>query len=162
MTHTRRYRIKAVPMSSNHLFLVTDDEDKTAYVFQNQSDKLVLIDSSGKVLINIRQISQIHPTFDIYTVDEHDHHNLLGVLRRIGPLWHHKFIIESIYGEYKIDRLGRLYKHEYMIMQDQESVAKIKHEEDDSEGFASIEISEGVDKNKDTFVLALVMIQYSL
>ncbi|CAF0716329.1 unnamed protein product [Adineta steineri] len=167
MTHARRYRIKDVSVAYHHLFIVSDDEDKTVYIFHYQYDKLghtlILMDSSGTVLMNIRQISQIHITFDIYAVDDNEHHNnLLGVVRRRGPPWHHKYIIESVYGEYTIDRTGKLHSHEYKLMQDQQSIAKIHQEDQESDHLASIEIAEDVDKKKDPFILTLVMIQLSL
>jgi uncharacterized protein YxjI len=166
MTHNQDYRLKEISVAYSHLFVVSDDKDKTAYIFHYQHDKLgtklVMIDSSRTEVINIRQISQIHPTFDIYAVDKNNHHSLLGVLRRRGAPWHHKFMIESIYGEYQIDRKGKLFNHEYTLMQDQQSIAKINKEQNGADKMVSIEMTEDIDAKIASFVLALVMILWSL
>ena len=166
MTQNRRYRISEKSIVYHRLFLVLDDEDKTVYMFHYEYNKLgkqlVLVDSSSKASINIRQINHVHPTFDIYAVDNNDHHHLLGVLRRIGPVWHHKYVIESIYGEYKIDRTGRLFSHAYKLMEDEQLIAKINEQGRESDELVSIEIEKDVDAIKDPFILGLVMILETL
>ncbi|CAF1365729.1 unnamed protein product [Adineta ricciae] len=162
MTHNRHYRIQEKYIAYHPIFIVTDDEDETAYILHYQQHKfghqLVLMDSSGTVLMNIRHIVDRHQTYDIYVVDKNGHHNLLGVFRRIGRPWHHKFLVESVYGEHQIDRMGRLSHHKYEMIHDQQLIAKINAKDD----LISIEIVADVDAMKDPFILALVMVQQTL
>lgn len=120
------------------------------------------MDSSGTELINIRHIVDRHRTYDIYVIDKNGHYHLLGVFRRIGRPWHHKFIVESVYGEHQIDRTGKLFHHTYEMIQDQQLIAKIDAKDGKSDDLVSIEITKDVNTMKDPFILALAVVQQIL
>lgn len=166
----RRYRIRKTSVDYNQLFMVSNtddnDDDKPAYVFYYKGDnlgaKLILIDSTGRVLLNARQISQFHLTFDIYSVDETDHQQLVGVVRRRGAPWRHRFTVQSSYGPYELKSTGKLFSHQYQMIQGQRSVARVKQADgEDASELASVEIEEEVDSSADPFILTLVMVRSS-
>lgn len=83
-------------------------------------DKLRIVDMQGREHIYIEQkIFKFLPEYSIFQGD-----NLIAQVKKKVTFFNHRFVIESIMGDYEID--GNVLAHDFFIMKNGNEVANIK------------------------------------
>lgn len=167
----RIYRIRHKHLSNNQKFEIDKDTDEILYTVHatplGLTDKLSICEaSSNKTLIKVRQeCCHFHIAYEISVVNgEGDNDKHLATIKKIHGQHHFEssFEVDSIYGVYKVERVGNLFDHEFQLTTGGQTVVSTKkatrllqHPEE-----YKIEISN--DEGGDLFLLALaIAILYS-
>ncbi|CAF2518609.1 unnamed protein product [Rotaria sp. Silwood2] len=164
---SRIYRVHHKHLSNHHKFEIDNGTDEIVYTVRlnplSLADKLSLCEAStGKELIKIReQVLHLHLVYDISAVSENgDNDRHLGTVKRTHGEHHFQSVVEveSIYGVYKVERLGNVFGHEFKVTTGGKTVADVTENTKllrDSELYF-VEISD--DDGGDVFLLALVFV----
>jgi uncharacterized protein YxjI len=160
MLGVRHYRIDQELKSSNYKYSVRDIENKEVYTIGFDTDEidgnLTLSDVSGKKLLHIYQKdAHIHLTYNIYSAD--DEQNTVAIVERTGLPLHHKFKIESPFGQYKMERKHGGFSHDYVVTKDDQKIADI-YRKPPEKGSYAVDINQNVSDQEDLFLLAFTFI----
>ncbi|CAF1517420.1 unnamed protein product [Adineta steineri] len=156
---TRRYQIREKIFSLGDNFKIKDEMGQDVYTVRSKllslGDKLVLEDMAGNGLIKIQQeLLHLHPTFNILSARNGESDRQLAVLKKKFAFFHHRFNIDSVYGQYSLEGLD-VFAHSFTITKDGQMVAVV------SKKFFSLSDTYGVEivGNEDhAFILALVIV----
>jgi uncharacterized protein YxjI len=122
----RHYKIK-YKLFSQKKFAIYNEHNLCLYTFRSYfaaGAKLTMIkEATGKEIVKIRQqLGHLHLRFDIYAGDENN--GQLASIQQTGLFSNRKLMINSVFGEYQVNRQGR--SHEYILIKGEQMVAQIK------------------------------------
>jgi uncharacterized protein YxjI len=157
---SRIYKIHHQCLSHNHKFDIDNDNGEKLYIVHSSpqplSGQLSLCEAStGKELIRISEESHyLHITYDIagVTTDANNAKHFATVKKIHGQHHFHKtFEIDSIYGVYKVERIGGLFGHEIKLTTGNNTVVDVTKHAD----LYHVEVND--DDGGDVFLLAIVI-----
>lgn len=109
--------------------------------------------SSGLIKIQ-QELLHLHPTFNILSARNEDSDRQLAVVKKKFSFLHHKFNIDSAYGQYSLEGLD-IFGHSFTLVKNGRVIATV------SKKFFSLSDSYGVeivDDEDHVFILALVIV----
>ena len=163
---SRVYKIDHHCLSHSHKFEIDSDTDEKLYVVHSTprllTSYLSLCEvSSGKELMTIsEESSHLHISYDISNVSEENNTNQhLGTVKRIHGEHHFQktFEINSIYGVYKVERVGGSFGHEIKLTTGNNTVVDVTKNVNSSKHMEVYHVEVSNDDGGDLFLLTLVI-----
>ncbi|CAF3150934.1 unnamed protein product [Rotaria socialis] len=155
----RRYQIREKIFSLGDNFKIKDEIGQDVYTVRSKlfsaGDKLVLEDMAGNRLIKVQQeLFHLHPTYKILSARDGDPDRELAIIKKKFSFLHHKFDIDSAYGQYSLEGED-IFAHSFALRKAGVTVASV------SKKFISLSDTYGVEIVTDedqAFILALTIV----
>ena len=158
-----RYLIQEKYLSLDKRFSITDDTGTIRYTvnssFFTMGDKLQILDANGNELMKIRQDNlHFHLTYKIFSTYSGATERELASIKRTGPLWEHKLQINSINGEYTIEKKSSSSPNEFTITKDGDIVGIITKDASLTKTFYWVDIIDSKEQDHHALLLAMVIV----
>ncbi|UJR23145.1 hypothetical protein I4U23_026164 [Adineta vaga] len=156
-TATRRYKIDEKIFSLKNSYTIKDELDQPVLNVRAKltlGDNLFLEDMTGNGLIHIHEeLLHLRITYKILSLREGENGRELAMIKQKFSL-HEKWLVNSIYGEYKVEALDLL-GHSLRMIKEGKVTATIKRKYLTTNGCYELEIDDAEDQ---AFIIALVII----
>ncbi|UJR28799.1 hypothetical protein I4U23_010024 [Adineta vaga] len=155
-----RYLIQEKYLSLEKRFTITDNAGTIRYIvnssFFTMGDKLQISDANGNEVMRIRQDNlHFHLTYRIFSTYSGATERELALIKRTGPMWQHKLQINSINGEYIIEKKGSTSSNEFTLTKNDNVIGIVTKDASPTKTFYWVDI---IDSNEQDHALLLAMI----
>ncbi|CAF1324739.1 unnamed protein product [Rotaria sordida] len=156
---SRQYQIREKIFFLDNNFKIKDEMSQDVYFVRSKISsfqyKFDLEDMTGNGIITIQQdFSHLHPTYNISSARQDDYDRQLGVVKQKFELFHKKFSIDSIYGQYSLESLD-LSAHSFSLTKNERTVATVNKKYFSTSNTYGVEIAGDEDQ---AFILAIVIV----
>ncbi|CAF3855903.1 unnamed protein product [Rotaria sp. Silwood1] len=157
---TRRYQIREKIILFADNFIIKDEMGQDAYAVRSKivsfQKSFHIEDMLGNGMIKIEQgFPHLHPTYNILSARHGDFCRQLGVLKQqFELLFHKKFNIDSVYGQYCLESLD-ISAHSFILTKNGRIVATINKTYFSTSDTYGVEIAADEDQ---AFILAIVIV----
>jgi uncharacterized protein YxjI len=157
-----RYLIEEKHLSLDNRFIITDDEGVIHYKvnskFFTMGDKLLISDANGNELIKIRQDKfHFHLTYKVFSLRSGVPECQTATIKRTGSMLQHKLEIDSVNGEYIMQKKEGVSSNEFTLTKDGSLVAFATKDVSPTKSLFWVDIIDNKEEDH-AFVLAMVVV----